>query len=124
MKRGNVEIKELDGGYRVTVRRRMFGSAFWICEQDLKDLYHLIDTVLGYEKPYYWCAHTKETGCDCLSENVKEALKEATTDMDKQSVWDDFDSGCSRKPQESNKEDTRKTSITIGCMECGNNIKV
>lgn len=49
MKKGNVEIIESDGGYRILSKRDYLGRAFWIPEQDLKDLHSLLSELLETE---------------------------------------------------------------------------
>lgn len=76
MKRGNVEIIESDGGYRILSKRDYPGRAFWISEKDLKDLHSLLSELL--ETPTvkekhtalcnYWCQETpcnRKHFCDC-----------------------------------------------------------
>lgn len=139
MKKGNLEIKEdMDDSF---VFRANNYSVYRIGNmQDLKDLRSLIDTVLGEESNAsknfemfkrlligklneYWFS----SGCEQCTDNQKRVLqmKQYLGEEQNEKIKDWIKGGQPLTEGDCDfQEPSKKPSMTIGCMECGNNIKI
>lgn len=102
MKKGKVELKMStvkNSGDSDTWEIDEFNYFGWnrkrFTKKDLRDLKSLIDTVLGEEK--------KKCCSDCIAPMTDDCLNEKCK--------------CHEEP-------SKKPSMTIGCMECGNNMVI
>ena len=142
MKKGNVELEKNTANPTLDLFNVVYHGVgkFVMTREDLKDLRSLIDTVLGEESNAsknfemfkrlligklneYWFS----SGCEQCTDNQKRVLqmKQYLGEEQNEKIKDWIKGGQPLTEGDCDfQEPSKKPSMTIGCMECGNNIKI